>query len=84
MENSLYTQQMSRFLKGLPWPSGLIWEIEEHELDLKFVLFRDNINALDGTAKLSMAGTLNHALTKIRDSGIPIYVKVTTGNGQRV
>lgn len=88
--DSLYTEELEKYLHAQDWPKGFAWriiEIDDRETNrryLQFQVFRDNLNALDGVDKLRVAKMLNDCLSRISKSGVPIYTEVARGNGQNV
>ena len=80
---SLYTPQAKAYINSRPWPVQLNWVVTEHyDPDfLRFNLYRDNLNSLDGEEKKYVAAVMNEALSKISRSGIPIFTKVHPGRG---
>lgn len=81
---SLYSNSIRTFLRTRDWPKDLVWEVVEFEDCLKFRVYRQNINALDGEDKLHLAKVLNETLWGIRNRGIPIYTWVAEGDGKHV
>lgn len=78
---SLYSNEIRRYLRGQDWPRGVIPDVVEFEDCLKIRLYRDNLNKLDAHAKLKLVEILNTVLSKIRADGIPIYTWVAEGDG---
>lgn len=84
---SLYSNEIRRFIKSQPWPARLEWRVVERSTPdtgpfLQFVLFRDNINALDSDDKLHLAKLLNEVLHGVQKNGVPIYTEVAKGDGR--
>lgn len=80
--DSLYTNEIRRFIQTRSWPPTLIWEIVEFEDCLKLRLFRENINSLDSDEKLHLAKLVNETFSSIRKDGVPIYTWVAKGDGR--
>lgn len=80
---TLYNNDVRGFIHTRPWPSGLIIDIEEYDGYLQFILYRDNFNRFDGEDRDQIANQVRVVMEAIRGTGIPIYMEVRRGNGQR-
>lgn len=85
--DSLYSDDISKYLHSRDWPQSFRWriiEINDTEWGrryLNFQVFRDNINAMDGVDKLRVAKLMQEALMYVSKHGTPIYTQVVRGDG---
>jgi hypothetical protein len=78
---SLFSEEVSHILRLPNWPKGLILEIQEGELNLWLVIYRDNFERFNGEDKLYIAGMVGETINKIRKIGVPCYLEVAPGDG---
>ena len=74
--NTLLTQEVQRYIKGQPWPSGLEIRLLDRETFIRLILFRDNMLTFDGEDLQQIANVCNRIFEKLRADGIPIWLKV--------
>ena len=80
--DSLYSDEIRRYINTRSWPKRIVWEVIEYEGYLGFRLFRDNFNAFDGEDRMQIAMMVKEIMEKIRKDGVPIYMEVAAGNGR--
>lgn len=81
--DSLYSDEIRRFFHTRQWPKGLQALVTEEETHLQLVLFRDNFNTFDGEDKKQIASMVKEFMETVRKMGVPIYLQVGKGDGQR-
>ena len=72
---SLYTDDIRKYIRSRDWPKGLIYEVVEYEEHLAMRFFRDNFNSFDGEDRLHIAMMVKEVMEKIRSLGVPIYME---------
>lgn len=81
---TLYTDDVRTYIRSREWPANLIYEVVEYETYIALRFFRLNVNDLSIDDKLRLTPLVNDTMATIRNKGIPIYMEVAAGNGQRV
>lgn len=87
---TLYSNEIRRYIHTRDWPKGLLIDTKEifdefHKpLYLQMILYRDNFNQFDGEDQLRIAQSVRECMEKIRKDGVPIYLEVARGSGERV
>lgn len=81
---SLYTNELRTQVSNSTWPLGLRYRVAEYDdpAQLRFVLYRENINSLSSDDKLLLASTLGALLRRVNDGGIPMFTRVKAGDGR--
>lgn len=75
MTNTLYTDEIKRFVRSRNWPSGLMLDVIEYEEYLGFRFYRDNFITFDAEQQRQIAATVKEVMEKIRSLGIPCYME---------
>lgn len=80
--SSLYTPAMKSWVESLDWPRYFNVGIQEHEMGLTLVFYRDNWRSLSGTDKLRAVALMDEVLTKVNATGMPMGIDERTGDGR--
>lgn len=75
--DSLYTDEVRRFVNTRDWPSGLIIQVAEQDEPaphLNLIFYRDNWLTFDFEDQSKITSTVKEVMEKLWSMGIPTYV----------
>jgi len=75
MTNSLLTPEISNFIRSLPWPKKLKWDVVEYETHLSLCFYRDNFITLTREEQYVVVPLVAEVMEKVNKLGIPINFK---------
>lgn len=83
MSETLYSDEIKRFLRQVPWTKGLVLDVIEYDTHLAIRLYRENFETFDGEGKKAISKLIGETINAVRKQGCPIYLEVAAGNGKQ-